>query len=304
MSSVVIKARRPGEPGLIEEARELWRYRFLIRALAERELRIRYKNSVLGIFWSMLGPLFQVLVMTIAVGYILNSGPSNLSSYMLCAFLPWTFFQSAVLDASTSVLSQLPLLKKVYFPREIPLLATICANCVHFCMSLLVFFIYRWLITPFIFGAPGPPPREILLLPVIILIQFCLTAGVAFFVCAWNVFYEDVKFLVTMSLQFLFYLLPILYFSENIFYSGRITDPVLRSWAYHLYLINPLAWVVTAYKQIFFQRQAISPRGAPIIMSAPFDYRYMAIAALISFVIFITGYMYFNSRKWKFTERP
>ena len=305
MASAVIKARRPGEPGLIEEARELWRYRFLIRVLAERELRIRYKNSVLGIFWSMLAPLFQVFVMTIAVGYIMASGPSNLSSYILCAMLPWTFFQNAVLDSSTSVLQQLPLLKKVYFPREIPLLASVCANFVHFCMSLIVFVVYRWVITPIIFGWPGPPPHEVLLLPLILLIQVALTTGVAFFVCALNVFYEDVKFVVTMTLQFLFYMLPILYFSENIFFSNRIPNHQVRSWVYHLYLANPLAWLVTAYKQVFFTPQIITARGVtPVIRSAPFDYRYMGIAAVISILICLAGYSYFNARKWKFTERP
>ena len=129
--TVVITARRHS-PGLREEARELWRYRHLVRTLVERDLRVRYKNSVIGIAWTMINPLISVFVLTVAIGYILGSGPKNLSAYVFCATVPWTFFQTAIADSSTSVLSKLGLLKKVYFPREIPLIATVCQNFVQF----------------------------------------------------------------------------------------------------------------------------------------------------------------------------
>ena len=307
--SIVIRAHT-GSLGLGAEARELWRYRHLVRTLIERDLRIRYKNSVLGIAWTMVNPLVQVLVLTIAIGYILGSGPKNLSAFIFCATLPWTFFQTANLDASTSVLAKLGLLKKVYFPREIPLIATVCQNFVQLLVSLGVFMLYRWILTPLIFGGNTAPPREILWLPVIILILFCLTLGAAFFIATVNVFYEDVKFILTLTMGFLFYLMPIIYFAENVFYSTRIPNHQFlhrpfQWWAYHLYLINPLAWLITAFKQIFFGVADISNITAPLphIYSAPFDWRYLLLTGCTSLAFCLWGYDFFNRHKWKFTER-
>ncbi len=300
----VIEART-GSPGLIAEGRELWRYRHLIRILVERDLRVRYKNSVVGIGWTLINPLIQVFVLTIAIGYILGSGPKNLSAYIFCATIPWTFFQTAVLDASTSVLVKMPLLKKVYFPREIPLIATVCQNFIQFVISLVIFVIYRWGVTTVLFHWPGPPPREIWLLPWLIAILFLLTLGTAFFVAAANVFYEDIKFILSLTLSFLFYLMPIIYFAENIIYSTRIHSDSAKWWAYHLYLANPMAWLLTAFKQVFFGQAVISNFGAAqLLYSAPFDWRFLLLTTLTSLLVCGGGYAFFNSCKWKFTERP
>lgn len=301
--TVTIRPPR-GKVHLGDELAELWRFRHLVRTLVERDLRIRYKNSVLGVAWTMVNPLIQVFVLTVAIGFILGAGPSNLSAYIFCATLPWTFFQSAVLDSSTTVLVKLPLLKKVYFPREIPIIASVCQNFVQLGISLLVFVLYRWVVSPLFVPWPGGPPREILWLPVVVAQLFLLTLGISFFVGAANVFYEDVKFIVSAGMTFLFYLVPIIYFAENIFYSPRI--PARWHWlAYHLYLLNPLAWIVTAFRQVFFAPAVISSRGAAHpVASAPFDGRYFAITGLLSVVVCLAGYSYFNSHKWRFTERP
>lgn len=300
----VIEART-GSPGLLAEVRELWRYRHLIRILVERDLRVRYKNSVVGIGWTLINPLIQVFVLTIAIGYILGSGPKNLSAYIFCATIPWTFFQTAVLDASTSVLVKMPLLKKVYFPREIPLIATVCQNFIQFAISLVIFVIYRWGVTSLLFHWPGLPPREIWLLPWLVVILFLLTLGTSFFVAAANVFYEDIKFILSLTLNFLFYLMPIIYFAENVIYSPRIHSPVVRWWAYHLYLANPMAWLLTAFKQVFFGRAVISSVGAaPVLYNAPFDWRFLLLTTATALLVCWGGYTFFNSCKWKFTERP
>ena len=303
-SEVVIKARS-GSAGLLAELRELWAYRHLVRVLVERDLRVRYKNSVVGIAWTMINPLVQVFVLTIAIGYILRSGPRNLSAYIFCATVPWTFFQTSVLDSATSVLVKLPLLKKVYFPREIPLIATVCQNFVQFLISLTIFMLYRWVVTPLLYPGSTWPPVQILYLPLLIVLLFLLTLGVSFIVATANVFYEDVKFILSIVMGFLFYLLPIIYFAENIVFSDRI-PPNLRWWAYHLYLANPLAWIVTAFKQVFFGVADISPAHAPLPhdFSAAFDWRFLLLTTLTSAVICLGGYAFFNSRKWKFTERP
>jgi len=302
-SSTILIQARTREPSIWAELTELWQFRHLVRTLVERDLRVRYKNSVIGIGWTLISPLIQVFVLTVAISYILGSGPKNLSAYIFCATIPWTFFQTAIFDSSTSVLAKLGLLKKVYFPREIPLIATVCQNFVQFLISLGVFMLYRWVITPLIHSGNVMPPVQILFLPWLIVILFLLTLGVAFFVATANVFYEDVKFIINLVMGFLFYLMPVIYFAENIFFSARI-PPFLRWWLYHLYLLNPLAWLITAFKQIFFGVQNIANLNAPPVLSAPFDWRYLLITTATSVGICLWGYSFFNAHKWKFTERP
>ncbi|MGQ9902620.1 MAG: ABC transporter permease, partial [Fimbriimonadales bacterium] len=100
-----------------ELVRELWAYRELLGTLVVRELRVRYKNSVLGFFWSLLNPLATVLVMTIVFKYVMGMRIANYSAYILAAYLPWTFFQFALLDSSQTILVYMQVIRKIYFPR-------------------------------------------------------------------------------------------------------------------------------------------------------------------------------------------
>lgn len=303
-STITIQARS-SSPTVWAELTELWQYRHLVRTLVERDLRVRYKNSVIGIAWTMVSPLIQVFVLTVAISYILGSGPRNLSAYIFCATIPWTFFQTAIFDSSSSVLAKLGLLKKVYFPREIPLIATVCQNFVQFVISLSVFMLYRWGLTPLLHGGNVAPPLAILWLPVLVADLFLLTLGAAFFVSTANVFYEDVKFIINLVMGFLFYLMPVIYFAENVFYSPRIPHH-LQKLAYDLYLVNPLAWLITAFKQVFFGIADISNITAPQPhhFSAPFDWRFLLLTTVTSLLVCLWGYSFFNRHKWNFTERP
>src|SRR6185436_10302551 len=98
---------------MVNELKELWRYRELLRILVQRDIDLRYKNTRLGFVWSLLNPLLQVLVITVVLKYILRIDVQNYSAYIFCAFLPWSFFQLTLLDASTSLLLQDRLIKKV-----------------------------------------------------------------------------------------------------------------------------------------------------------------------------------------------
>jgi len=289
--------------GIVSTIKEVYAYRAMLRMLVIRSLRLRYKNSSIGVLWSLIMPLMQVLVLWVVVGFVLNTGPSNMSAYMLCAYLPWNFFQTSLLDSSSSVLTYMDIVEKVYLPRELLVFATILANAVHFVMALIVFLAYRYLITSFIFGWPGMPPTEIFLLPVVFLIEAAFVTGLSLILCAWTTFYEDVKYILMVTLNLVFYFMPVLYFAENIRYAERI--PLhLRTLAYHVYLLLPMTWIVMAFKQMFFKIANIAPRGHVPIISAPFDYRLLAYSALISLVVLIAGMAYFNRMKWKFTERP
>jgi lipopolysaccharide transport system permease protein len=253
----------------------------------------------------MVSPLIQVLVMTFAVSYILAAGPKNFSAYALCGTIPFGFFSQSLMSSFTGIDAMQPLIKRIYFPREIFVITTVSVNFVQMVLSLFVFLFYRYGILVLVAGHwPGWPPREVILLPALMLLTYLLTLGASLFTSAAFFYFEDVRFLISVFLGLLFYMVPILYFAENIVYSKKITSDAIRWWVYHLYLANPIAWLVTAFKQIFFGPQIISKPGAPLLLSAPFDFRYLLITCMSTLVILFAGYIFFNTMKWKFAERP
>jgi lipopolysaccharide transport system permease protein len=289
---------------LFYDLKELWSYRKLVGSLVYRDIRIRYRGSSFGLIWSLINPLLQIVVTTIAVGYFLGAGPRNLSVYLMCAFLPWSYFQTVLLDVSAIVNNYHSIMKKVYFPREIPVITACCSNAIQFLATTLMFIIYRWGIMAALHGWPGWPPIEVLWLPVLFLLTFLFTLAVSLIVTAYSFFYEDVRVLLILALNAFYYVLPIIYFAENIFYSGRLHVTTMRSNLYHLYLLNPMAWIVTAFKQIFFGIVIISPPGAPVLHDSPFDIRYLGITSVSTLVLLFAGYVVYGRLKWKFSERP
>ena len=272
---------------MLKEFAELLRYRELLYNLVVRDLKVRYKNSVLGFFWSLLNPLLQVATITIVFKFILKLGVPNYSAYLLCAFLPWTFFQMSVMDSAMSVLFHGDLVKKTYFPREILPASIVLSNLVHFILALGVFFVYLLVI--------GTPIQVTwLLLPILVCIQLFLNMGIALFVSCLNVFYDDVKYMATVVLNLFYFALPIMYMVEHVLKSDRIPHTA----AVVLYYMNPLSLLLIAYRKIL-----LPPFNTATIHDIPLDYRYLALAAVTSVLIFIAGYAFFNSRKWSFAER-
>jgi len=283
---------------------EVWKYRRLIKALVLRDIRVRYRNSSFGLIVSLLTPLLQVCVTTIAFGYFLGAGPHNLSEFIMCALLPWVYFQTVLLDASATVFTYQGIIKKAYFPREVPVVAVCCSNAVQFFASTAIFIVYRWGIVWLLHGRPGWPPIQIFWFPVILLMTFLLTLGTALFITAYSYFYEDVRVILIGGLSALYFLVPINYFAENILGSARIPSYATRHLFYNLFLLNPLGWLITAYKQIFFGVVPISPPHTPLVLSAPFDLRYLGISLVSVIIVLFIGQYNFSRLKWKFTERP
>lgn len=282
------------------ELKELWRFRELLFAMVERELRIRYKNSALGFFWSLLNPLITVLVMTVVFKYVMNNDTPNFSAYILAAYLPYLFFQLTLLDASQSVLVALPVVKKVYFPREILPLASVFSNFIHFLLAILVFFAYLlvvYLLDPRI----SPFTWTVLLLPALLLINFALAAGLSLIVSALNTFYEDVKYIVSVLLYLLFFLSPIMYFSETVLYSGGLGGR--NQLVYFLYHLNPVAMLCTAYRKVLVPSQPVQV-GESFYPALPLDWGLLGITTAMSVAALIGGYAMFNRMKWRFVERP
>lgn len=289
---------------MIAQWKEIWQFRELLWTLILRELRVRYKNSALGFFWSLLNPLVTVMVMTVVFKYVMGMQIPNYSAYILVAYLPWTFFQYAILDSSQTIIGYMPVIKKIYFPRELLPLGATLANLVHFGLAMGVLFAYLYLIV-------GVPLQwSLLWLPVVIVSQFLLTLGLSMFISCLNAFYEDVKYLVSVGMQLLFFLSPVIYFSEQIRHTSMIPEAQRESlfWAYHL--LNPVATLLMAYRKTILppihveQQNPAMSAGRVVFPDMPLPLWLLFVNFGFSLLIAWLGMRYFDRKKWGFVERP
>lgn len=282
-----------------QDIQELWRYRELLFTLVERELRIRYKNSVLGFLWSLLNPLLTVAVMWFVFKFYMSNETPNFSAYILAAYLPYMFFSQAVLDSAQSVLQALPIVRKVYFPREILPLAAVCSSFVHFLLALCVFF--GFLLVIYVADPRVSPfTWNMLLLPIPLVLSFLLAAGMGLFISALNTFFEDVKYIVQVVMQLLLFICPVMYFSEQV----KKASDAHGSWMYFAYNSNPLAMLCTAFRKILVAPQDILIGKTDRLPWMPLDWGLLGLCAVVCLGAFFGGYAYFNKVKWRFVERP
>jgi ABC-2 type transport system permease protein len=285
---------------MLAEAKELWRFRELLLSMVERELKIRYKNSVLGFLWSFIIPLVTTAVLTFVFGNFGNIGVESFSAYILAAYLPYLFFQQSVLDSAQSVLIQLPLVKKIYFPRELLPLASIIANFIHLLSGFAVFFAYLlviWVQHP---GTFPFQPTTWMIFP-LLLMTVMLSTGLGLLVSALNTFYEDVKYLTSVIMYLLFFVSPITYLAEMVAYSG--VNQRSGGKLFQLYNANPVAALSTAYRQYLLAPPSVKINGVAQ-PAVPLDPIYLWWTFFVSVVALLGGYAVFNRMKWKFVERP
>ncbi len=292
---------------MAENLRELWRYRELLLQLVRRELKVRYKNSVLGFLWSIIPPLLQVLVVTFFLG-ALRTGAPNSGAYMLCGVIPWTFISTATLDSSQSLLINFPIIKKVYLPREVIPLSIVISNCIHFMLGWAVFFVVYLIVLPVmvrigVIDHGGIPLQtQMLWFPLVTVVAVLFVSGLSLWAAALNVFYDDVKYILQTSFNLLLLLLPIYYPIDVIKYNQHMQA---HHWLYNVYKVLPPTAIMEGYRKTILQP---IPRGSynlemtmdPLYM----DWPAFMVGSLICVIIFWSGYTYFNYRKWQFVERP
>jgi ABC-type polysaccharide/polyol phosphate export permease len=210
------------------------RYRELVRNLVAKDLKVKYRGSVLGLLWSLLNPLAMIVVYSLAFQYILRIPLENYPLFLITGIIPWNFFSGAVIASSEAIIGNANLLKKVKFPLEILPFATILFNFVQLLFALLVFF-------PAVFWfKTGVTPLILLYLPVLAL-QFLFTLGVAFFLSSITPRYRDVRHLTEVALMVLFWLTPIIYSISMV--PGKL-QPLIKA--------NPLTAFITVYQDIIY----------------------------------------------------
>jgi lipopolysaccharide transport system permease protein len=257
---------------------ELWRYRDLLTMLVWRDFSTRYRQSVLGVGWALIRPIFSVLVFTIIFGRVANL-PSDGIPYPLFSFaamMPWLYFSTALNNATNSVVLGQNLLTKVYFPRLVLPLASVAGGmgdlAIQFVLLLGMMCRYR------ILGLIAMPTWTVLLAPLFILECMVVSLALGLWLTALNVKYRDIGQLVPFVIQIWMYLSPVVYASSMVPQRYRM-----------LYSLNPLVGVIDGF------RWAMFGQNAP-------DWSMLGMSSSVAVVLLVTGLYYFHRVEQTFAD--
>jgi homopolymeric O-antigen transport system permease protein len=255
------------------KVRELWDYRELLYFLVWRDIKVRYKQTVLGAAWAIIQPFFTMLIFTLFFGRLAKV-PSDGIPYSIFTFaglVPWMFFANGLNQSATSLVTSANLLKKVYFPRLTIPIATVLSGVVDFAISfmvLLAMMLYYHLL----------PTARLIWVPVFLLLVLITSLGVGLWLSALNVEYRDVRYIVPFLTQFWLFATPIAYPSS-------LLPPAWRT----VYGLNPMAGVVEGFRWALLGTNAAP---GPII----------AASALAAMVVLVTGAFYFRRMEKTFAD--
>jgi len=223
------------EPGRAEKNywRDLWRYRELFQVLAWRDVSVRYKQTVIGVLWVVIRPFLTMVVLTFIFGRIAKLPSEGDAPYALMVFagmLPWTFFATALNDASNSLVTNSNLISKVYFPRLIVPTSTVMVALVDFCVSFVILVAmmvwYQYL-----------PNAQFMLLPLFVVLAFLASLGPSLWITSLNVKYRDFRYIIPFIVQFGLYVSPV----------GFSSSVIPEQWRL-LYSLNPVVGVIDGFR--------------------------------------------------------
>jgi lipopolysaccharide transport system permease protein len=245
--------------------------RDLVRELVVRDMKLRYKRSVLGIGWSLLNPLAQLLVFRFVFEHVIPMRVPQLTSFLFTGVLVWNWFQASLVFSTTTVVDNRELIKRPGFPAAILPAVTVTSYLIHFLIALPVL-----LVVLAVSGAGAS--QQLALLPLIVAVQFALTLGLAYLTATLHVGFRDTQYLLGVALQLLFFLSPVFYDSADI--------PERFSW---LRLINPMVNLIDAYRAVLIRGQA--PEAATL-----------ATLTASAAVILVVGFLVFSRASRHFAE--
>ena len=254
----------------------LLRYRGLIQSLVARELKARYRGSVLGLVWSFINPLLLLSIYSFVFSTIMRNdqpGTRPFAVFMFCGLLPWTWFSASLSEATSSLITGGNLIKKVLFPAEVLPIVSVLANMVHFCLGLVI-------LAAFMIGFRHYPNVATLpWFPVVVAIQLVFTLGLALGLSALTVHFRDIRDLLTNVLTLWFFATPIIY----PYFMPSIERFLM------LFRLNPFYHLAVSYQEILF-----------------FDHfghaRSLLLLGALSVVVFLAGYWLFDRLRDSFAE--
>lgn len=215
--------------------RELYAYREMINSLVKKDLRGRYKGSILGFLWTFINPLMQLAVYTIVFSVIMRAGIDKFYIFLFVALVPWIFFSSAITGGSMSILNQNDMVKKIYFPRQILPIAYVTSSFVNMMFCFVIIFV------ALIFSGIGINFKALLYLPIIMLIEYVLALGIALLTSALTVYFRDLEHILGIMTMAWMYLTPIMYPVE------MVPEQFLT-----IFNANPMTPVIIAYRDILY----------------------------------------------------
>jgi ABC-type polysaccharide/polyol phosphate export permease len=232
--------------------RDLIRGRELLLGLVWKDLRARYRYAVMGFLWAVLEPLALMAILTFVFTFVFAGRADGIGGgegppyaiMLLCGLIFWQYFAAAISSATLSLVDHQNLVKKVYFPREVVPLASVCFPLVNLGIGLLTL-----LILHVAFG--GTLGFGLLWFPVVFSLQFTMMVGLALLLSCGHVLFRDVGNMVQVAIMFGFYASPVFYPLD--FVRQAAERGVVPSWMYALYLLNPMAGLLTAYRQVLFE---------------------------------------------------
>jgi len=272
---------------MLTNLRTLFRHRTLIQTLVVRELKARYRGSVLGFFWSFANPLLLLLVYTFVFSVILPARFADIDNYALflfCGLLPWTWFSSALTESANSILNNGNLIKKVLFPAEVLPVVAVLSNMIHFFLALPIL-----VIGLVFFAASVPSVSEVFWFPVVIAVQLLLSLGLGLVLAALTVHFRDIKDLLANLLTLWFFATPILYPMAMVAERGPMVGNLGRVGKVVMDL-NPFTHLAISYQEILFY-------------DGPFGHwRWLLALGLASVVLFVVAYAFFDRLRDSFVE--
>jgi len=265
---------QPSKGWVSLQLRELWRYRELLYFLIWRDVKVRYKQTVIGATWAIIQPFMTMVVFSIFFGNLAKI-PSDGIPYPIfsyTALVPWAFFANGLTTSSNSLVGNSNLIKKIYFPRLVMPLSGVLAGLVDFILAFIVLIVMM-----LAFGIV--PTINIIWLPVFLLLAFVTALGVGLWLSAMNVQFRDVRYVVPFLVQLWLFATPIAY------PSSLITNPVLRL----AYGLNPMTGVVEGFRWALL---GVQTAPDPILL----------VSALAAIVVLISGAFYFRRMEKHFAD--
>jgi ABC-type polysaccharide/polyol phosphate export permease len=261
---------------MLHNLSQLVRYRGLIQSLVARELKARYRGSVLGFFWSFINPLLLLLIYSFVFTYVIparSPGHEPYALFMFCGILPWSWFTASLLESSNVLIAGGNLIKKVLFPAEILPIVTVLANMVHFFLGLPI-------LAAFLLYYRMPLQlTELAWFPFVVLVQLVLTLGLALLLSALTVHFRDVRDILANVLTFWFFATPIIYPMSSAPAAGR-----------RFLNANPFTHLAISYQEILFYE---GPFG---------HWKWLVALFAASIGLFLFGYFIFDRLRDSFAE--
>lgn len=253
--------------------RELWHYRDLLYFLVWRDIKTRYAQSILGVGWAVIQPVFTMIVFTVVFGRLANISSDDVpyAIFSYTALVPWTYFAGSLTSSSGSLIGAAGMITKVYFPRLVIPIAPVLAKLLDFAIAMLILLgLMLWFRTP--------PTIWALTLPLLVLLMMLSAAGMGMWLTALSIQYRDIKYGLSFGVQLLMYASPVVYPASKVPEQFRL-----------LYGLNPMAGVIEGFR-------------SALLGTNPMPWDLLAVGTVVAIVLAVSGAMYFGRMERVFAD--